>query len=307
MSTPDPDPLVVDREPTPGQHERTGFFESPTGVLAAVTHAPVGATAGLLICPSLFTEALRNYRREVVLARWVAATGIAAQRFHYRGTGNSSDPDGGMTFAGLRADAEFANRLLELHTGVERVAYLGTRFGGLVAASLACATPGAPVVLIEPVLEAARFFKEGMRAKIMSGFRGSGSAGTVAALMAELESDGVVDLLGDELEWSLYESARDTTLIAEMGPDPRPILIVQLGADEPVRPDYQRLQATWVDQGFEVEVAQVGDRSAWWFMDERDPVGVGALRSQGLAGDDLTLGIVEWITATLGGQRAGAA
>ncbi len=301
------DPLFAEREPTPGQHERTGFFERDDAVLAAVTHAPEGAGSGVLICPSLFTEALRNYRREVILARSLASRGIAAQRFHYRGTGNSSECDD-MTFEGLCADARFAKDLLDQTTSVARFAYLGTRFGGLVAASLAATSPGAPLVLIEPVLEAARFFKEGLRAKIMSGFRGAGSAGTVAGLMQELEAKGVVDLLGDELEWTLCDSTRETTLVSALGSDPRPILIIQLGADEPVRPDYERLSTTWRDQGCDVEVARVGDRSAWWFMDERDPVGVGALRSQGLeAVDDLTAGIVKWLTAHLGNVSEGAA
>lgn len=299
-------PLHLEREPRPGQHERTGFFVHDDAVIAAVTHAPPAATAGVVICPSLFTEALRNYRREVVLARSLASRGIAAQRFHYRGTGNSSECDDGMTFDGLCADARFAKELLDQATGVTRGAYLGTRFGGLVAASLAATDPGAPLVLIEPVLDPARFFKEGLRAKIMSGFRGNGAAGTVGALMEQLEANGVVDLLGDELEWTLCESSREHTLTAELGNAPGPILIVQLGADEPVRPDYERLSTAWEANGCEVEVARVGDRSAWWFMDERDPVGVGALRSQGLgAVDDLTARIVEWLTTHLGDVAGG--
>ena len=56
-----------------------------------------------------------------------------------------------------------------------------------------------------------------------------------------------------------------------------------------------------------MEIARVGDRSAWWFMDERDPVGVGALRSQGMgAVDDLTARIVGWLTAHLGSAPEGA-
>lgn len=294
---------VVERPAVASAPEFTGFFEHLGGYIAGTTHAPVGATAGVVICGSLFTEALRNYRREVVLARCLGAKGIAAQRFHYRGTGNSSDGDPAkMTLATLVADARFARQVLVQRTGIGACAFLGTRFGALVAASMAREYPQAPLVLIEPVVEGRRFLKEGLRAKVMSGFKSISGATTVPALVSELERAGVVDILGDELSWSLYQSAQTTSLAAELGPEPRPILLVQLGSDEGLQPDYEKLVSSWRAGGCAVEVALVGERSAWWFLDERDPVGQGALRSQGLDdADELASVVLAWLDGALDG------
>lgn len=296
---------VLERRNVASAPEFIGFFEHLGDFIAGTTHAPTGATTGVVICPSLFTEALRNYRREVVLARCLGTKGIAAQRFHYRGTGNSSDGDlANMTMAALGADARFARQLLVERTGISSCAFLGTRFGALVAASMARQHPEAPLVLIEPVIEGRRFFKEGLRAKVMSGFKSLSGATTVPALVEELERTGVVDILGDELAWSLYQSGQSASLAAELGTDARPILLVQLGSDEGLRPDYDKLVSSWRSQGCAVEVAMIGERSAWWFLDERDPVGQGALRSQGLDdADELATAVTTWLSETLEGAR----
>ena len=53
---------------------------------------------GVVACPSIYQDLFAGYRDEVLLARSLAARGIAVQRFHYRGAGHSDgDVAGAIT------------------------------------------------------------------------------------------------------------------------------------------------------------------------------------------------------------------
>jgi alpha/beta superfamily hydrolase len=121
-------------------------------VMFTVTVAPLDQPRGLtLICPPLADDLVRNYRREVILARRLARRGIASQRFQYRSTGNSLGESDQMDWSQLVDDARTALRVAsEKFDGLRRAVF-GTRFGGMVAATIASETVGAPVALWDPV------------------------------------------------------------------------------------------------------------------------------------------------------------
>ena len=78
----------------PDGHEEIEFF-GETESLFGCRHMPAStdASAGVVICSPLFTDATVNSHREMRVGRWLARAGIVAQRFHYRGTGESDgDP-----------------------------------------------------------------------------------------------------------------------------------------------------------------------------------------------------------------------
>lgn len=287
------DSRQVSRRGPDGVTETTGFAEVSTGLMALTTTHPDSPRAGLVLCPSLFTEALRNYRRETLIARSLAAVGIAVQRPQYRGTGNSDDTD--FQRDSIVADVTAATALLQPVLGGARVCFGGTRLGGLVAATVASAMPGAPVVLIEPVTDAVHFFDEGLRGKVLAAFQSGSGRRTKAQLLEELEETGELDVLGHRLEWSLYDSSHGWLLQDQLRGDPRPILLIQLGTEDPVHPDYEELARTWRADGSDVTVVQLGSKRTWWFLHEQLEEGRKIRHKELVEADDLLAQLIGWL------------
>ena len=113
------------------------FFECAGRPLYAVHYPARTARPGaplLVVCHSLGVEQLTVYRSEVQAARAAAEAGVPAFHHHARGHGDSAGDFADVTFEGLVEDALGAAR-----EGLERspargVAWLGVRFGALVAA-----------------------------------------------------------------------------------------------------------------------------------------------------------------------------
>ncbi|MCA1703738.1 MAG: alpha/beta hydrolase, partial [Actinobacteria bacterium] len=242
-------------------------------------HLPAGALiGGVVVCPSLFNDFQKNYRREVVLARSLSAHGIAVARFHYRGTGNSDGDPLDMSFESLCQDALAAAAHLRERTGLRKLAFLATRFGALVASSAAATTAEAfPLALLEPVIQADQFFADGLRIKLyIQGIRrtsqsaGQSTEPSVKALLNEMERTGWLDMVGYTCSRQLYRSSSGRTVQGELGNVPRPVLLAQLGADVPLRPVLQSTAATLSGRGFIVDVDRLGSREQWWLPEEVD-------------------------------------
>lgn len=226
--------------------------------------------AGVVICSSVHAEFLRNYRREVLLARALCARGVAVQRFQYRGEGNSEGTPDEVTFDRLCEDASAAGAHLRRRSGVSRLIFAGTRLGGLVAGACARAE-GSPVALWEPVLDSGRYFREAFRARMIRDLK-EGTDGSVRpsveALVGELRSAGSVDILGYRIHQPFYETSTGRELATEIGAEPRPILLVQLGKTSELRADHAGVVAAWEAAGFPVETRVVVEDEAWWYVGE---------------------------------------
>jgi pimeloyl-ACP methyl ester carboxylesterase len=246
--------------------EEAGFFGPGPQRLFGVLHRPTGpALGGLVICPSIYAEFITGYRTEVVLARTLASRGLAVQRFHYRGVGHSDGETEETTFATMREDAlAAAARLLE-RTGVDGLGFLGMRFGGLVAGSAASEHRGCPLVLVEPTLEARRFFRDAWRAKLIRDVK-RGTRAPGQGLAEALEREGTVDALGHSIFRPLFESTADRTLIGELGDGARPTLLVQLGRALSLRRDLEAAAAALRRLGCEVAVEAVAEDLVGWFL-----------------------------------------
>ena len=183
-----------------------------------------------MICPSIYAEFIAGYRMDVSLARALASRGVAVQRFHYRGVGHSDGEAEETTFATMRDDAlAAAERLLE-RTGVGGPAFLGTRFGGLVAASAAAEYPGCPLVLVDPTLEAETLLPRCVAGHADPGREGgdrSSHARRRARRRARARGDGRRPRL--RICRPLFESVAGRTLVGELGDGARRVLLVQLG------------------------------------------------------------------------------
>lgn len=280
-----------------GVEEIEDFFGPDGDAIAACTHLPKGeAEIGLVICPSLFNEFIKNYRRDVLLARGLAAHGVAVQRFHWRGTGHSDGDHTTITFDTMREDVACAATQLRAMSGVTKLAYLGTRFGALPAANVAVAD-GAPLAVFEPVLDAGGFFREGFRAKMMANLKTKDPQQlTREQLLEELTVTGSLDVLGDPVGRALYESTAGRSLAGELGDQPRPMLLVQLGADLELRSEFSRAVTALEALGFDVRVEKVGSREVWWFFDEREFMGENNNRPLGMGTfEELAPMVADWL------------
>lgn len=251
--------------------EEAAFFGEGPERLFGVLYTPGGrAERAVVICPAVGPESLATYSNDVALARALASCGIAAYRFHYRGTGHSDGDEGETSFETMRDDAiAAAGRLADEFE--EEPVLMGTRLGGLVAASAAAEYGGGPLVLWAPVLEGRRFFREAWRASKVFDIREgprtkeptlSEDAG--ASFSEVLERDGKVDVLGYPISRAFYDSTVERTLLREAGHRGRRVLLVHGGADPSGEVD--RTAAELRERGCDVDLETLPDSIVWWFL-----------------------------------------
>jgi hypothetical protein len=136
----------------------------PSGAVGAVGDR-TGVTAGVVVCSSVGPDAAASYGAEARLGRALAAAGVAVQRFHYRGTGASDGAPDELSFPAMVDDARAALARLRTCVRPGTVAFVGVRFGALVAARLASSVEGAPVALWSPVADARQVLEAAARAR----------------------------------------------------------------------------------------------------------------------------------------------
>jgi hypothetical protein len=198
-----------------------GFSDS--GLFTATALPFVTPRAIVVVCPSLLHDLLRNYRREVLLARRLAYHGIVAVRFHYQATGNSLGGEADdLGFADLVRDArETLGALLSEHEGVP-AAVFGARFGALVAMAVASEQPAMPVALWDPVPDGVTWLK-GIA-------RDERAAALVDRLSVDPSDTAASDRLGsgERLPSRLLDECETINLAALVGPHPAPVFVAEL-------------------------------------------------------------------------------
>lgn len=274
--------------------EEAAFLGQDDAQIYTCLHAPLQTPAGALVmCSSAHAELQENYRSEVLLARLLATRGLAALRFHYRGFGHSDGDGSDATFQSMRADTLAAIEQVQAATGAARVALLGVRLGALIAASAAHELDDAPLVLWQPVADPARYFRDATRARRVHRLRSDASGGSSGGSLAEELGRGEpADVLGYPLHRALYETLARRTLAQELGPRPRPILLVQMSPRPQLDPEHARLVEALERSGAPVDVKLVSAEPAWWFARgvTRTPPAV-------------SRAIADWVVARLGGEQ----
>jgi len=246
-----------------GVREEVAFFGGPQR-LFGVMYRPPEPLVGVVICSPIHAELLRNYRREVLLARRLARSGYAVQRFHYRGAGNSEGEPADLTFESLCEDVETATARLVEQTGVERLVFVGTRLGAAVGATAARSSGAVAMAAWAPVTNAERYFREIFRGHLLSGLK-PGADGEERKPQQELRETGMVDVLGYPVDRSLHESVVSRRLIDDLAGAPRRVLLVRIGGTKTPSRDHEALMARWRDAGVAVETYELPGGEPWWF------------------------------------------
>ncbi len=254
----------------PGASEDFHFFGPGSSKMFGCLHSPRGqARAGVVICSPLDLEAPKSYRREVLLARSLMAHGFAVQRFHYRGAGNSDGDSRDATTDTMRDDVLAAAEWLKEKANVTKLAFLGARWGAVVAAGAAARCEMAPLALWEPVIDGARYFREVLRWRLIRDMRQSSPPPSGRERVEELRQAGFVDVLGYRIDHALYQSAVQRNLATELGQVPRSLLLVQISGNSALLSEYRDLLARCKERGFSVESQVVDESVSWGFFDQR--------------------------------------
>jgi pimeloyl-ACP methyl ester carboxylesterase len=210
---------------------------------------------------------MKNYRREVLLSRALAARGLLCARFHYRGVGHSRGLSAHIDISRMVDDAAALSEVLRSEFGITTLVLVGTRLGALAATRAAARTAADGLVLWDPVLDPAKYFKEIMRARLMTEIR-SGGGGTTEQLLEEMRTAGFVDVLGFAVLQEIYEEALTSSLAEEVGNTEIPTLAVAFSRSGEVAPDLAECGAQWRSSGRDVDIEAFRFAEAWWFTEE---------------------------------------
>lgn len=225
------------------------FFESHGSPIFAVFHAasPGRANAPVVVhVHGLGVEQITLYRQEVLAARAAAAVGFPVLRWHARGHGDSAGSSADVTLASLVADAQAAADEALRRSGATRVIWLGVRLGALVAALAGGPHSGrrdaAGFVLWEPVAKPADFFRMQLRTLLFSQVAGGKKPdATVDQLLARLERDGTLDVLGYTLYQSTRASFDGASLVDALRGVSAPVCVAQVQARAKLAPAHVQL------------------------------------------------------------------
>lgn len=248
-----------------------GFIPSlgrSAGLFASMAAPPMGAWAGVVICPSLHAEFTRNYRTEILLARALARQGLASIRPHYRGHGQSRGNATHMTYRSLIDDARAAAEFLRNWSDVREVAFVGCRVGAFPASALA-GEESAPVALWEPVLEWSLFIREAKRVIATRDLSASHDPVARDTSGSTQATDGILDLLGYPIHPALMQSFAGRGLGEEFRSGQSPVFLLQVGREPDLRGGYRSFVTELRERGHPVETALVSGDAGWWFRGTR--------------------------------------
>jgi alpha/beta superfamily hydrolase len=278
----------------PEGHEEIEFFGAREAMFGC-RHMPASgtATAGVVVCSPVLTDAAVNHHREVRIGRWLARAGLAAQRFQYRGTGESDGDPSRLSFSSLLDDARAAATHLREHCGVEQVGFLGTRVGALVASRVARDFEGAPLALWQPVVDPRRYLDDCVA--VLTGHplfdpnvvpgtsvpgrpgedqvagppepRSATSAPLAPGLAVPPSQTGAgraAAFLGSPLGRELFDPSVIDNIVDAAGVRPRPVLLVQLHRRVGLAPEYRAAIGRWQARECTVDVAYDPTEDDWW-------------------------------------------
>ena len=281
--------------------EEAEFFGTGADRLFGIRYRPATGMpiAGVVMCDPILAQFRAHYRIGALTARAMAARGLAVQRFHYRGMGNSDGDISTLDLASMTQDAEEAAAQLVDRAGPLPTAYFGVNVGAYPAA--VASQPGHPLVLDSPPPNGRQYFRNALRAHGVYKLRRDSSENlTAESFVQELREPGAdVSLLGCRLSLGLYESLADTSLIEEIGDASRPVLLIALGQAGALRTEGETIRSKLIEMGFPVEIEIRDKVDPFWYVENSAPEDqpeTGAMATR----------ITEWLKRHLSGVDAGS-
>lgn len=187
--------------------EKAFFFENEGKRLFGVLHTPPRSGTGraIVFCDPYGEEKQIVHRILVTLARRLYDSGVCVLRFDYRGYGDSEGEFEEADVSSQLSDIARAVTLLMDQQGVRHVGLLGVRLGGTLAALAAAGDRRIEfLALCAPVLRPKEYFDGLVRRAILAELMSKGRRVSREAMMAQLNSDGFMELDGHRLSQRAY-------------------------------------------------------------------------------------------------------
>ena len=194
--------------------EKQLFFDSNGYALFGVlytpgAHSPAPAT-GYLVCHPFAEEKKAAQNVLVEIARTLCDQGFPVFLFDLRGCGDSQGDLSEATLSAWQEDIANAAMLLKQRTHVQSLGAVGVRLGAFL-----CAThrPASELfdrlVLIEPVLDPARYLKQSLKSKLVKELLTTGSVHSNRnALLDDLENNVSIDFDGHAISPAFYHDVQ---------------------------------------------------------------------------------------------------
>jgi len=247
-------------DPVSGVREEITFFGERSPLMFCALHLPKGeVNAAVISCPSVHAELIKSYRKDAMLAKALAAIGVAVIRYHYRGEGNSEGAVGELNLDAMIASVDEARSELARRTGVDRFGYHGTRLGSFPAAAACEADPGAPLLLWAPLPDTDVFVRELIRTHYIAALKGEDKPEPTARLIERVMEEGEIELVGHVISRDLYTSLQGRRLDSYR-PKGSSVMLTPYGPQ-----NLDDLVAAWDAAGASVTVfGESADEEAWW-------------------------------------------
>jgi len=259
--------LARHRTPSLGIEEEFLRPDLGGGATVAVLSRPLDrppADIGWVICHSFGMEQIHLYRMEVRVARALSAAGFAVLRFHSQGYGDSEGAAADVSLASHLASASDAVALMAGTEGVERVAALGARFGGLVAGTLAGRGLAQLLVLVEPVAQGRRFMRDFLWQRVFSQMAGTDALGDHAGakLLNQLAAGGWVDVNGFLLRKEAFDEISRADADSALGGFAGPALVLSVSRTADATPAAAGIAERLGERGAPCTVGVITDEHA---------------------------------------------
>ena len=251
-----------------GWREEAGWVQRGRRRSFVFLHLPSDPVGAIVICSPVGGEADANYRREVVLARSLAARGVAVLRQHYLGTANSDGSPADLTFDSMVDDVLFGSELLCGRSG-RSPALLGTRLAAYVAAAAATRTGAPGLALWHPPADGRGYFRELGRMRRMNKLaqQAGRSLDDTRTIEQELATDGRTELAGYEIHEPFHRSMSGLSLGQFEPSRETATLVVQFGGPELGARLAEQIDA-WRLAGASCGVTVIPEREVWWFAND---------------------------------------
>jgi exosortase A-associated hydrolase 2 len=243
------------------------FFSTDRGVRYALVHAAPSATNHLILVPPFAEEMNKSRRSFALLARRLAPHGWTVWLPDLKGTGESEGDFGTATWEDWLADIAFFRSEAQSQ-GARRIVLLGLRFGALLAAASAAATPEKPsqLILWQPVASGEAQLTQFLRLKVAGGMKQAGGAPqSTADLRAQLFAGESIEIAGYLLPGALARAIHELKLVPLIASAECSVRILEVTAASPagVSPANARVVNELRDRGVDVDAAAIGGEPFW--------------------------------------------
>lgn len=249
----------------PGFTTEAGFHETPAGRLFYVWDQPddPGGDAVLIASP-VMSEALKNNRREVMLARKLAAAGRPTLRFHPIGLGHSDGVTADLTVDSMARDTQAAAELLAARSDRPVSGLVASRLAALTSARAAIGA--SHVALWDPSFMGTPYIRDILRALLIQTVT-TGAERKMADVLADLDEHGSVDVMGFSIGKPFHASAQG----AEMPEGDASVTAchITLFRQSPLTKSEQRAIDRWIPDA-ELSTDNTELTEAWWFHEDAD-------------------------------------